>query len=255
MRNYTVYKRQKTFIKKEKLKVYKNNMTYRMRRLINAENIIITTLLLLFLGITVRAWGFSLETKFLWVAIFLLLLVSSMFLLDKKETIGWEFSIIFILFVISIMFEGRLLSQILFIFCSCLFLTIFIVKQQEQKINQIIDSVKDFTEALFGEFYRTIVLIGTFVFAIAFYPFASNWTEIAYIIMLILVEIILCLLVKNKEKIASGRIDIIAALLLFTITILILAIYYLGFIEIVFIAIGLSFLLYSITKIVSTRDD
>ncbi len=208
--------------------MYSNNVMYRIKRLIEARNIITTMLLLLFLGITIKCWGFSAETAFVWVAIFFALLFSSMFIL-RIVIQNFVFIIILLPFAIGMILGGGLIIQILMLFASCLFFTIYIVKQLEQEIDRAIENVKDFTEALFGEIYGPVVLIGTFVFAIAFYPFA-NLTEIAYIIMLILVEIILCLLVANKEKIASINDKIIMPLFLFIVTILILVIYYLGFI-------------------------
>ncbi len=227
--------------------MYSNNVVYRIRGLIEAGNIIITMLLLLFLGVTIETWGISIETEFLWIAIFFALLVVSMFILEV-EILEWEFLIILMPLVLGMILRVGLLIEILLIFCSCLFLTVFIVKQERQEINQAIDSVRDFTDALFGEIYGPVILIGTFVFAIAFYPF-TNLVEIAYIIMLILIEILLCLLVANKEKIANINNVIIMPLFLFIMTILILVIYYLGFIEIVLIVIALSLLMYSIIKI------
>ena len=227
--------------------MYSNNVICRIRRLIEAGNIIITMLLLLFLGVTIETWGISIETEFLWIAIFFALFVVSIFIL-KIEIPDSTFVIVIMPLVLGMILRMGLLAEILLISCSCLFLTVFIVKQERQEINQAIDSVGDFTDALFGEIYGPLVLMGTFAFAIAFCPF-TNWTGIAYIIMLILIEIILCLLVANKEKIANINNGIIMPLFLFIMTILILVLYYLGFIEIVLIVIALSLLMYSIIKI------
>ena len=252
---YQVYKRQKTFIEKEDiLKMYSNSLSHKTKILIEAGNIIIAMLLLLFLGITIKTWGFGFETLLLLIFAFYLMITISITILEI------EFDLEFLVAIMIPIALGCLVPNltlwILMVFLCCLIIIIKIRMEKRQEINQVIDSVKNFTEALFGEIYGPVVLIGTIVFAIVFHPFA-NWIEIAYIIMLILVEILLCLLVANKEKIASISDGTIMPLFLFIITILILVIYYLGFIEIVFIAIGLSFLLYSVIKIQITikRDD
>ena len=235
--------------------MYSNNTTYRLKReMTDTGNIITAVLLLLFLGVTIKAWGISIETQLIWIVAFFALLLSSMFVFEI-EIEDLKFFTIFLPLFIAMILEG-LLVDILMMFSSCLILTIFIVKQRKEEINQAIENTVNLVKTLLGEMYGPIVVISTAVFILVFGILGEYFLAI-FMFVVLLTETFTYLFVAMPKERQEALLNIKTILLLLVslIAVSILALHYIGLLEIAMLLIIISSMGYCIYKAYILRND